>query len=124
LLAQFFLEPTHQIIPYAAIFYAGSFAALIGGIFRKEWSLPVVPQQKDEAISTKVKWLPLIISILFLILAFLKFGGNRFTLLNTFLWVVGLVLMFVALWIPKEKEKKKSIRERFQEIRNSNLLFI
>jgi hypothetical protein len=63
-----------------------------------EWklaSLPVVDRWID---SMAVQRAYLLAGGAFAILAFLAMGGNRFTSLNVFLWIMALVCIILGFW--------------------------
>lgn len=119
ILAQTFLEPANRIITYGIILYAGAAAAVIGGIIRKEWQLPRAETFEPKPLSLKVRWIPLVASLPFFILAFLTFGGNRFTFLNSLLWVMAIVLLWSSVWTRSKPRKK--LAEWFNELKNFQL---
>jgi hypothetical protein len=119
ILAQTFLEPPDRTVSYAVVLYIGAAAAIVGGIFRKEWHLPEIKQEESKPLSLKVRWIPLLVSLPFFILAFITFGGNKFTALNTLLWITAIILLWSSIWLPTKS--KKTFSERIQTLKDFKL---
>jgi hypothetical protein len=88
ILAQTFLEPPDQQVIYAVILYTAAAAMIVGGVFRKEWHIPEAKPIEPKPLSVQVRWMPLVISLPFFILAFFTFKGNQFSALNTFFLII------------------------------------
>jgi hypothetical protein len=99
LIAQLTLEPSPGRILWPGVFlYAGALGCLIAAAIRKEWQLPGLKPDAAEPLSTSFRVEFLLIGIILAIFAFLLFGSGMFGFLNTFLWVVSLVFIFLAFW--------------------------
>jgi hypothetical protein len=119
LYAQTFLEAARKQPINAVVFYAIAAVAIVLAVVLKEWKLPDAGQRESRELPLTVRWIPLVISFPFLALAFITFGGNRFTTLNVFLWVIGLVLVLVGLWQPKPR--RRTLGERFHSLQKFRL---
>ncbi len=93
----FELSPNRTAIP-GLVFYGFGLAWLILAILRREWSPAPLPEKETRAENMRVRRLPLILGILFSILAFLTLGGNLFTGLNVTLWVLAIIFLGWAFW--------------------------
>lgn len=121
ILAQTFLEPPGQSIPYAVVIYFMAGISVVGGVWRKEWVLPIAKQEEIQPLSLKVRWIPLLASLPFFILAFLTFAGNKFTILNTVLWILAIILLWSSVWQPTRP--KKSFYEKLKDLKNFKIRF-
>lgn len=114
LLAQYLLEPqgmvfalgTFQIekigrnLPMAFGLYFLAFALIGWGIFRQEWNLSPFPPERSYKASNTVRLIPFIASIVVTFIAFIGFEDNLFNAYNLTLWLLGMALFIVAVWIP------------------------
>ena len=106
LIAQLTLEPGPDRTWKIGFFlYLISFAFLIWAFWRSEWMKPS-PRQ-GEAQSTETNTKPFVTRPVYFLLAlpvtliaFLTFGGNLFTTLNVFLWLLAIFLVMRAFWVP------------------------
>lgn len=99
LIAQLSLEPSPGRTPWpGVVLYAGALASLIGAIIRKEWCLPALKPDAERSLSTSFRLDYLLFGIILAIFAFLLFGGGMFSFLNTFVWVLSLIFIFLAFW--------------------------
>jgi 4-amino-4-deoxy-L-arabinose transferase-like glycosyltransferase len=82
---------------------------------RGEWEIhpyPSVLQHKDPlSIHQVYLWIGLVSGLL----AFMTFGGNRFTLLNTALWLSAIAFTVLAFWLPIPERTSwwSKLREKF-----------
>ena len=67
---------------------------------RGEWQLLPYPAVLKQMDHYSVRQVYLWIGLISAVLAFLTFGGNRFTLLNTVLWLIAIIFTVMALWLP------------------------
>jgi len=113
--AQFFFEPKVKNVILAIVLYIISFSLLFSAGKSKKGG---EQDHKKEEIKIEVKYPFLIISILSQILAFVLFGENRFNLLNTSLWIVGIVFLILAFWTPEKRARinKEGAAGNFQVI--------
>jgi len=75
-------------------------AMAIWANLRGEWQLPAYPAVLKQMDHYSVRQVYLWIGLISGVLAFLTFGGNRFTLLNTVLWLIAIIFTVLALWLP------------------------
>lgn len=97
---QSYLEPPRQEVTIALIFYGLAAAAIIFAWRSNEWLLPEYGEQPGAAMAVSVNRNPLLLSIPLLLLAFIFFGGNRFTTLNLTLWLAGTAAIVAAFYLP------------------------
>nr|BAL58277.1 hypothetical conserved protein [uncultured Chloroflexota bacterium] len=100
LLAQWFLETDRGDLPLGTLMLYAMALVSYAFLLRKEAHLFEVPVVQvtppPDALTFRPR--PLFLALLFAILAFLTFGGNRFTPLNLSLWGLSLLFYFGALW--------------------------
>jgi hypothetical protein len=87
------------------LLYGIALICLVAAYTRKEWRLPTLKLEGDGTISTTFRWDYLLISIALAIFAFLLFGSGEFRFLNTSLWVLSLVFVFLAFWQPQSEKR-------------------
>ena len=119
LAAQRALEPPTRSILLGMSFYLLAAGFLLWGSLRGRVTLPAAPAQPETSDPMTVRPLGMWISIVFGLLAFLAFGGNRFTQINLLLWLISLAAFFYAFWYlppdaPTLREKLRTIFERFK----------
>ncbi len=101
LVAQWFLEPPHLNVPLVAIvLYTLAVFGFIGVLRGSESVFSFSPSASvEEAVeSFTFRRRSLWFSLVFSLLAFLNFRGNRFTWLNLTLWGLALLFYLRALW--------------------------
>ena len=105
LIAQLTLEPSLNRTPWpGVVLYGGALSCLVGALVRKEWHLPAPKPDAETTLSLKIKSQCLLIGIVFAVFAFVLFGSGEFGFLNTSLWVLSLVFIFLAF------REKKAVR--------------
>jgi hypothetical protein len=106
LIAQLTLQPSpsRSFVP-GVLLYGIALICLVAAYTRKEWRLPTLKLEGDGTISTTFRWDYLLISIALAIFAFLLFGSGEFRFLNTSLWVLSLVFVFLAFWQPQSEKR-------------------
>lgn len=117
--AQRMLEPAPQPSPLIGIFLYGlSALALLWALLADFDRLvtPIPPESEAEPLLT-VRSLPLASSAVLLLVAFILFGGNRFTPANLIAWTLGLLYLFLALWdrrggVPLRQRLASFFRQR------------
>ncbi len=98
LFAQRALEPPDRSLNAGIVFYCLAFGAILWANLRGHLVLPTAESVKFQIDQLSVRMIPMVGSILFSLLAFLAFGGNRFTQLNLILWLISLGLFIYAFW--------------------------
>ena len=112
LLAQWNFEPPHQGPTSATggmLVYLASFAMLALAYIKGEWKLPSlrkVEEQFDSLRISLVKIFAILLGVFLAFAAFFTFTDNRFTLFNTFPWLLSILLFVWGLWRSGEKKEK------------------
>jgi hypothetical protein len=105
LMAQFSLEPPNRAVGQGIVFYVLAAVWLVWAVWRKEWLLISPPEEHVRPDAQAFRQEIFVVGLVLSLLAFLTFGGNRFTTLNVTLWIGGIAAAAYALWLPKEKAK-------------------
>lgn len=95
-------------------------AILIGwAYFSKGFELPQSEDDNPNPMAISVRRRSFLTAMPFVLLAFLAFGGNQFNTLNLFLWIMGVGLSLLALWVPKSRamEWLNDLREKMRKPR-------
>lgn len=116
LAAQRLLEPPESNTSLAVILYLLAATLLIVAIFTKEWEIASLREDTPERMPDKIRRNPFLIGLPLLLLAFIAFGGNRFTILNCFLWVTSIIVFFRSLWTYNQAANSGSWKRNFMEI--------
>ncbi|HMD87570.1 MAG TPA: glycosyltransferase family 39 protein [Anaerolineaceae bacterium] len=120
--AQFLLEPAHRTMSTAIFLYGLATVFLILAILNKEWVIASLPDDTAQPVPLEFKRYYLLISLPLIVLAFLAFGGNRFTSLNLFIWFVTLALVLYALWLPDvNRNFKTRLNKLFSFLKNPKI---
>jgi hypothetical protein len=72
---------------------------------RNEWVLPEIPFVERELDPYTIRQVYMWIGAGMSILAFITFGGNRFTLFNLFFWLSAIILLVLAFWLPNPERE-------------------
>jgi len=97
LIAQLTLEPSPSRTPWPGIvLYAGALGCLVVALIRKEWRLPAPKPDAEETLSMAVRREYFLIGAFLAVFAFVLFGSGEFGFLNTSLWILSLVFIFLA----------------------------
>ncbi len=108
LFAQLTFEPTIGRSPWPGIIiYFVALGCLIGAIFRKEWQLPEIKPDNENPMSMTFRLEFLLIGLFLAVFAFLLFGSGRFGLINTALWILSILFIFLAF---RKKTAHKKIK--------------
>lgn len=110
LIAQLSLEPhegSARTWQFGAVFYvvAGLFLAWTG--WRNEIALWAWDANVDELSDDTIflqSSIAFIASLVFTLVAFVTFGGNRFTTFNVLIWFIAILTMIRAFWRPGTKK--------------------
>jgi 4-amino-4-deoxy-L-arabinose transferase-like glycosyltransferase len=105
LLAQRAWEPVpnqDRTATIGLVLYAISLALLVWAYFSKEWALAPLPETGSTTDTLRVRWLPLILAVPVTLAAFLTLTDNLFTPLNVTLWVLAIICVVWAFWLPGE----------------------
>lgn len=101
--AQGFVEPPNRQGGFALALYLFAAGALIWAYFKDEWHLPPLPAARLTPDPLSTRLLPLILAVIFALIAFADFGGGKFTVINTLLWTLSIGLLAYSLWLPMPK---------------------
>ncbi len=103
LLAQRSWDPVpNRTAGVGLVLYALGLALLVWAYLSKEWRLAPLPPTGSESDTLQVRRLPLILAIPLTLAAFLALGHNLFTPLNITLWVLAIICIVWAFWLPGE----------------------
>jgi hypothetical protein len=105
LFAQLALEPPDPNKTLGIIFYSIAAAIAVWGTIKGEWQLAPIPKRKHHHDPFTVRQWAFWLGLVFSLIAFLAFGGNRFTVLNVTLWLIGLAAMVSAFWLSDPKQR-------------------
>lgn len=107
---QVLLNPTENQYVLGIVCYAAAAGILLFAIRTGEWKF-IEPKSSDvKAFSLTVKRIPFIIFVVTLLLAFLTFGGNKFTTLNISLWLLAIGSGVFTFWLPEKTLHLPAIR--------------
>ena len=99
---QFFLEPATRSLLLALPLYVFSLWLIwpLVGLRRQSRS-----EAKNGLEKIRANFPALLIALLSLLIAFILFGGNRFTAINSLFWVIGMVAMVLAFRTKADYKK-------------------
>jgi hypothetical protein len=109
LAGQGMFEPPDRKLWTGLVFYGLAAILAIWSFLDNELKIAPHREASSQPISLKVRHVPLYMSVPFILLCFLAFGGNEFTPLNIFLWLAALYLVLAGLWV---QASEKSVRNR------------
>jgi 4-amino-4-deoxy-L-arabinose transferase-like glycosyltransferase len=115
LFAQAFLEISGLPSTVSVLFYLTAIGLLVWAFRRDEWHLPALPPAYQTPDTLLVRLIPLILSIVFALIAFFDFGDGLFTRRNTLLWLASVALLAYSLWAktPKVETPTGSSRQKW-----------
>jgi len=126
LIAQVFVEPPNRQSSFSLALYFVSASTLLWAYFKNEWHLPALPAvwQSSENLSTRL--IPIVISVVLGLAAFLDFGSGLFRVTNTTLWILSVVFLVYGLWLksPKFESDVETRSKRSKLIWNLLLLAV
>jgi len=85
--------------PLGYAFYLGALALLGWAIYLKEWTLTPPANTSEGTDPLTYRWLALLISIPFALLAFFLFNDNYFTATNVTVWYFAVAFFLWAFWL-------------------------
>ena len=101
LLAQLSLEPgPDRSWTIGAFLYMFSAACLVVTSWRKEWVPAALLDMEYRKDPLTIRIYGFLTALPLMVLAFLSFGENRFTSLNIVLWLLSLLAIIWAFWLP------------------------
>jgi hypothetical protein len=115
LFAQLFVEPPNQQPAISVLFYLVAIGLLVWAFLKDEWHLPAMPPAIQIPDAMLVRLVPLILAIVFALVAFVDFGEGLFEWDNTLLWVASIALLAYSLWVktPKLETATESPRQKW-----------
>ncbi|MEK6753272.1 MAG: glycosyltransferase family 39 protein [Chloroflexota bacterium] len=100
LAAQGFVEPPNRQGEFAFALYLLAAGVTVWAYFKDEWHLPALPAMRQTADPLSTRLLPMILAVIFALIAFVDFGEGKFTMINTLLWTLSIGLLAYSLWLP------------------------
>ncbi len=107
LTAQRMMEPPGRNWQLGLIAYAVALAAWGWAAIKGQWPIPNLAPARWEADAegpVRVRTIPLAVGVLLGLWAFVAFGGNRFTLFNTLLWLGAVGFTAAAFYAPRRTQ--------------------
>lgn len=99
LAGQRMFEPLTRAAWLGTALYLTAGAALMWAYLRKEWVLVEAPRSQAGTEPMTFRRLPMILSLVLALLAFLFMGNNRFTAWNLMLWCGAIACFIQAMWL-------------------------
>lgn len=126
LAAQAFVEPPNRQGAFALTLYLMAAGAAVWAHYKDEWRLPVLPAVRQTPDNLSTRLVPLVISAILALAAFVDFGDGLFSLTNTILWVFSIGFLVYGLWlkIPKFKSDADADTRRGKIIWNVIVLAV
>jgi hypothetical protein len=112
LLAQRTLEPPRDSSKAGVVLYLLAVTVLVWASVRDGWSLGYQSVEKQGSEPLTLRRYALYLSIPLAILAFIFFGGNRFTIFNVVVWALALLAFLGAFWLFDPQAKPWYLRTR------------
>jgi 4-amino-4-deoxy-L-arabinose transferase-like glycosyltransferase len=103
LVGQYALMPPLRQGVAGAFFFVGAVLMALWAAWNDEFILAVPKEEEKEEDDFRIDPRLLLAGVLVSLIAFFAFSNNLFTDLNVFLWLVGLGLVVVALWFPRQR---------------------
>ncbi len=99
LVAQLSLEPSPGRTPWPGlVLYILALAFLIVAVIRKEWQLPTLKPEAEEPLKITFRLEFLLVGVILAVLTYILFGNGMFQFLNTSLWVLAIIFLFLSFW--------------------------
>ena len=113
LIAQLSFEPPDRGLVAGLIFYGLAALMMLWSMLVNELRIAPLPIDETRPVSLQVNKAALVISGLLMVLGFLLFTNNTFNLFNVTVWVVSLVFMLYAVWVPHTgRIRRLTLRQR------------
>jgi hypothetical protein len=120
LVAQRSLEPAIDRMWFpGAVFYLIAILMILWAIWAGELTLPKNPKEKSRQEVLTFRHILLLIYAPLLLVAFVMFGGNRFTGLNLLVWLGAIVALVSTFWLS-DSERISWFRHLWQKFRDIN----
>jgi 4-amino-4-deoxy-L-arabinose transferase-like glycosyltransferase len=101
LIAQGTLEGRQGVLGAALYFFAA--IILIWAHHMDEWHLPALPAFRHIPDDLSTRLFPILIAIVLALIAFVDFGGDKFSLFNVTVWVGAISMLAYGLWLKQPK---------------------
>jgi len=102
LVAQRSLEPhPDQTWNLGVILYLFAAVWSVWAIWSDEWQVVSLPKEEYRSDSLVVNLFSFVVATALALIAFVAFGGNRFTVFNLFVWILAIAFYIRAFWLPE-----------------------
>jgi hypothetical protein len=102
LVAQRSLEPhPDRTWTLGVILYSFAAVWLVWAIWSEEWKIVSLPVEEHRSDSLMVNLFSFVIATALALIAFVAFGGNRFTVFNLFIWILAIIFYIRTFWLPE-----------------------
>lgn len=103
---QYFMEPDNSNYALAIGLYCAS-AILVWLGYKQAALQEFIPKTEieDHFFSPDIRLIPFIISLGFIVAAFLTFTDNAFTWLNLLLWITSIVFFLLSVWEKEDTDR-------------------
>lgn len=122
LLAQRMLEPPDRNAMVGIVMYALAGAFMVWAVVIKEWQMDFLSEDSEQPMPMTVRRNPALLAAGAAVLAFIAFGGNKFTFVNLFLWTLGIVYLFWALWLKPARQGGSSLWKQLEQFTKNPIL--
>ena len=99
LIGQSTLEPPANSAPVGFALYIAAFSLLAWAVYRGEWVLAPQKQVSEGTDPLTYRFIPLLLSAVFGLWAFIILEGNFFTRTNVIVWGLAVAFFVGALWL-------------------------
>ncbi len=106
LFAQLQLEPPSPRIPLALGLYALALGLALWAYFVHEWRLPSLQLDQTRQDPMTLRIIPLLLSAVLSLIAFIDLSNDLFTWHNVLLWVAAIGTFMWAMWIRVPREER------------------
>ncbi|MBT3322502.1 MAG: hypothetical protein HN392_09490 [Anaerolineae bacterium] len=108
-----FEPPPNRSSTTGLSFYFIALSLLALAYYRKEWRMPTLRKSERGSYNSSFRLLAFFLASFFAIAAFLTFGRNTFSFINTFPWLLSILLFILAFW-----QDKTSLRGEINKVKS------
>jgi hypothetical protein len=119
IMGQRLFEPPPTTYPLGYAFYIAALSALAWAIWRGEWTLPAHAASSETGDPQTFRLIPLILSVLLALSAYIMFGDHLFTKANLFIWMLSVALFMWAFWLGRSSVRRALANTRSFFMRDS-----